>query len=464
MAAAIEIHFSELSTLLNELFPNIIFFPPLTNEKWKIETDICTLIIKKNITDYLNKEILVKEMLKCELFDVLFQNEYKEKIMDILKNNNENFNIIKAYIEIINEKYIQGFNTVVQDDIKINTSATDIIDSFINGTFEDETYYLEDLKYAKKLISAGHSPASIYGIFEYYAHKQYTLIRLGREYLIEKLYLNWKTELEEKIETSDKSSNYWAFQKNKFYINFMENYENTYAALAESTSINNNQTDIVLAWDIITKLFIENLKILQTKPDHFESQFKKKVKYMIEKTLESTPKNYNAYIPTDFLKLSGQIGGQLGNSNKINAINADIHEKPWNEISFTYLTKKKNDSEKEILFDPEDKNNKEIGSTLVIKHNWERFINDHLKKIFKEDSEKHFINFVSNENNWLALVDEFISYRTTGSHNTNSILFSEYKGNHKHIPHTIFASRLRKALDNFLETYKKENPKETFNE
>lgn len=478
LTTSVDIDYIKLSKILTELFPHVFLFsidnlsPDLKSPQRfqdkikKNETDIYKLIQKNKITEYENKEIIVREMSKSERFGALFPTDIslKERIFDKLKTNNhdEKCNVIASYIEIINEIFIQKFNTVVRKEIRLNdTYSPCVSELFVKKVFPDKTfYYVDQLKDPKILNICEHSPSSIYGAFEYYAHKQYTLIRLGREFPIEDMRNTWKIELEKKRKDNRKSNNYLGL--NIYYENFTDTYEKT----GEKNNNGSNETDIVFALKIIEELFIYNLKLTErqilkiikeenTSYEKILPCFKANVREKISLILESTPEKSDSYTPTDFITLTGQISGQLGNTPC-----SEEYKKYPNEIKFTDLNQKYNEDGDAYDFDPEEDKYHNVDEALRIKESWEIFINDFLKKEFNADDEKDFIGFISKEENWSTLAEEFKSYYIKGIHNKDSSLFNVYSGGKKNISHTVFAQKLRSALKEYIEWYKETNPEE----
>jgi len=484
MTAAVDIDPIKLSRILTELFPHVLLFPFSVDnlssdliipqrfqERTKEdETDIYIFIQKKKITEYENREVLLREMSMNERFGVLFPKDIllREQIFDKLKADNEGkkCNVIASYIEMENEKFIQGFNTIVCEEIKLDDAYSPRVSNlFEKEVFFMKTFLVDELNKSKNLGICEHSPSSIYDAFKYYAHKQYTLIRLGREFLINDLQEEWKSELGEKIEDKSKSNNYLGLKH--FYTDFMDTYKATYESCKKAERI---VTDTDFAWEIIDKLFIDGLKRRQnlkikeklTNADRLRFGFIADVRIMICKILESSPNNSSYYNPTGFITLTGQISGQLGRQKR-NRSYLEKYEIPPNEIISTDLSRKYNEDDDEYDFDPEEDKYHNIDEAFLIKESWGKFISVFLKYEFNEDEEKDFISLVSEEENWPTLADEVKYYYIKGAHNKDSLLFNIYTGNSKTIPHTLFAQKIKKALKKYMEWHKKSYSQEEKN-
>lgn len=321
-----------LSGNLKDLFPYIRFFPPASDEwpsEWRERTDIYELIRKKNIK-YEEKENLVLGMMrnKSDLFTALFP-ENAVEYWDELEMNirGGDCQVIRFFINKINKKFLEGFNSVVGGEIKSeSTPVIDVAELFDEALFIGKTYLYYDLNDPKIINICEHSPHSIYKTFEYYARKQYVLIRLAREFPIKDLRNKWKVELLEKIEKAELQNEienesifksymglkYWYIEK----PDFISNFENAYKKLKKKDS------DIEYAWEIIKELFINNLKIMQKlrikeNTENEKLRFNKiyNIEKEISKTMESKPQN-NYFAPIDFVTLTGKISGQLGHLHK----------------------------------------------------------------------------------------------------------------------------------------------------
>lgn len=315
MTASVDIDPIKLSGILDELFPNIQFSIQYADDSsgWLGKTEIYTLIRENNIDINNEPEIFVKKMIddKKYTFAALFpkdaENEWDELKTKIVAGD---CNIFNFFLGKIDGKFIEGYNTVVQKEIKLIDSP--VVNNFNNEVFSEGTLAPGELNDPKTLQICMHSTDSFYKTFEYYAHKQYTLIRLGREFPIEDLHKQWNEILKAKMKDENKSNKYRAL--NEYYENFLNDYERVYSETRK------HKTDIAFAMEIIRKLFIESLKIVhklltankRTKIYDIRSVFIYNVMTKIDEILESTPKNFSSYAPTDFITLTGQISRQLG--------------------------------------------------------------------------------------------------------------------------------------------------------
>jgi len=509
-----------LKGALNALFPKIRFFLSPDSAAWSKldeEADIYVFARKRKI-DYENKKMLAMEMSKSEKYKALFPNDAsgKGQIFDKLDaQSGRRGGVMKLGMEIINEKYIHGFNSVAQEEIKIAGDDFDAAACFESEVFKDRTYLIEDftdIDRAKEIFPCDHSVSSIYKAFGCYAHKRYTLIRLAREFSIGNLYGEWKSDLEDKIKKADKSSNYWGLCEDRYYANFMENFEAAYGKL------NKNMPAVELGWDMLRRFFVLSLKRLQnikknenTQCNDARIRFIGNAMKLINKILESIPEKYKLsrndaeYIPTDFITLAGQICGQLGHIKTKSEYDSDFFTNAelaniknyWNALvnfldgkhgddieecikfgncfdkvkllhSFAKkpscqkifpkksieiiegLRKKISDGSEEHGFRAGEKSYNAYMQEQEGKKQMEQFI-CLLKRQFAEGHEQDFMAFVSDERNWSVLAGEFGSYYEGGSKNTNSALFLEYKKNRKNVPHSIFSHKIMEALAQYDE-------------
>jgi len=310
--------FNELSGILEELFPGLTFFPSgsVSNPHFVFkEYEICRLIRTKEI-DLHEKETLALEMIKSKAFACLFPHDPLQTWEELETNiQNGGCNVIRYFISKIDKLFMDGFNKVVQKEQKLNESP--VTDHFICKVFGEKSISINQLNEPKGLNICDHSPATLYKAFEWHAHKQYTLIRLGREFPIEDLHEKWKSELQNKINDKNENNNYLAL--NNFYNGFISIYDDTYNVLKKNgVDIN---ADIRFALDIINALFVEKLQDPKTPAINKINassnpawlSFASKIEKMISITLERKPEGYDSiHVPTDFITLTGQISGQLG--------------------------------------------------------------------------------------------------------------------------------------------------------
>jgi len=378
----------------------------------------------------------------------------------------------------------------------------DVAKLFIIYVFKDKTYSLNDFDDPKRLNICEHSPPSIYKAFEYYAHKQYTLIRLGREFLIEDLYEKWKSELINKLNDESKSSNYWALIHN--YNDFIKIYE-------KNKKLENKGSDIAFAWDVLRKLFMDEherlQKLLETDNSRTDQdEFKISLTAKINNILESTPNEYESrYIPTEFIILARQISGQLGhgyykniNPDRYNFPESDMQyiRKCWkillDNLDLEYLDNEErykiNNTHKtferiKILFEKskapgykivfrnlsdridelykkcsrvnelnEETNNKNNEySSIINLEDAKIFANNFLIKEFNTVKDRDFIKSIGENGEWSISWKEFdISYKESGS-----LIINLYSGKYENVNKDFFFYKLKKAL----KEYKKWNKK-----
>ena len=441
-----------LTIILKGLFPNLILF----DNKWPgvgyDQMDICRLIQMKKI-NYEDKFALVFKMKDNKYFAPLFPKDNMafgfewEELRDSI---NDGCPVIDFFIEKLNKKFIEGFNSTVIDEIKLSDPPKiDVVKLFIKTVFGKKALFIEQLNDPKALNICEHSPYSLYKAYEYFAHKQYTLFRLEKEFPVEDIHKRHKSDLKDKISNATKSSNFYALNANGYYINFLENYEKIFMELKES------KPELYSGLDIINKLFIENLKCyenLQMKTKNTKTEkpwvlFISNVRIMIDKILESKADNYdNYYKPADFITLTGQIGGQIGHENYKNP-----SEDSSSEISF-YELKRENEEGEIIEYDPQEEKYHDSGNELIIKADRELFASKFLKSRFNAADEEDFIKFVAEEGNWAAIVDELnLYFNGEGSDLKNKVLYNIYSGERSRISPRLFKEKIRKALFQYKE-------------
>jgi len=473
MTDFVGIDYDKFNKTLRALFPNITFFPPSHSGELDKESRIYNLIKKIKITDYENKKLLVREMFIGKKFDALFPKDalLKEQIFDKLNAQNGVCSVIKAYMEIINEEYIQGFNSVVREKIRLKGCDSNVVDFFENEIFEKKSYFIDDLvntKKAKEIFPCEHSVSSIYKAFGYYARKQYTLIRLGREFLIREMCTQWKDELKGKIENADTSSNYWGLGKDKYYVNFME----IFCKICDKIDTKHADTtfpadqlavDIKLAWDAMHELFVLNLKRLKNIQGKEASDYKdvrfydlrfhftKGVMKMINYIIEGTPKNGNSHIPADFIGLAGQISGQLGQIKKVcdRLETAIKNDKSYDLERDVGSSNEITSSNIEINKTEGDYAHNDLEATfdvIQLKIYWNKFMKNSLSEVFNAEEERGFLNFIFDDKNWAIVVDELFLYESKED-DANTVLFNKYKGDRSNVPHHLFSNKIRRALD-----------------
>jgi len=330
-----------LSKNLKELFPNGIFYRFLSSKDQPIndKTDLYRFIKRKKI-DYKEKNALVLGMMEDDIFSALFP-EKQERCWDELEAAiNNGCPVIRFYINKINEKFLEGFNASVDKSVRSDKKpVTDVAELFDEAAFKRKTYLL-DFDDAELFNICEHSPSSVYKAFEYYARKQYSLIRLGREFPIKDLYEKWKlilkselpelksklSELKDELNKEIKSKKYNEIKSNKYiglilYYNdnpdFISAFENVFKELTEEKPYD-KKPDIEFAWEIISELFIKNLKIMQgllikenKKKEELIFNHIYNIELEIAETLERKPKE-NYYTPMDFITLAEKISELLG--------------------------------------------------------------------------------------------------------------------------------------------------------
>jgi hypothetical protein len=309
-----------LQSVLQELFPNILFFQSVTDDRQAAgyeETDIYRFIQKKNI-DINEKDTLVHEMIKNKAYAPLFPDdalsEWDELQETIRKGGCD---ILKYFIKRSDIDFVRGYNDNVRKEITIYDSP--VTDLFHNELFKGKAFYLGKLHEAETFgMIIEHSAHSIYWAFRIYAQKQYALIRLGREFLLAEPHEQWKNDLLKMMNDTSDANNYRGLCI--YYNDFMDDYERIYKTLKKRAS------DIESAWNIIQELFVKNLKTLQglQKKDKKIKKLRLAISYntitMINQMLETKPREYDtAYKPKDFFRLAGQISGQLGHAYQIDS-------------------------------------------------------------------------------------------------------------------------------------------------
>jgi hypothetical protein len=507
MVKSVDIDSKELSKILGKLFPMVRFpFPPENwpsdwAKNWLKKMDIYNLI-QKNKIDYTKMETLVWAMMQSEIYGNLFPKDAQREWEDLEKSiQAEEYNVMCYFIKNINKEFIRGFNNVVQGEIKRQNSVLERFYKILNG----KTFLPNEFGNPKSMNICEHSPSSFYKAFEYYAHKQYTLIRLGMQFPVEELHKKWKSDLEEKLKDRDIHNNYLGLEY--FYIDFLENYETVY------TEIKENNSSIDLALEIIDDLFVKELVIKDKKTKSVIKSlpfFMYNVKIMIDKRLESTPKTYSTtpYEPTDFITLTGQISGQIGyvikekdDPDKKDLDDADRHNirNYWEILRENLMYEKDrerfeecdNNFEKvKMLYDKirdSDDNyyrklfgdkihtiealykkisyeftlienldslKKNEGSITIIPHA-SVVINDFIRKEFDTDADEEFIKSILEEGRGSIFGDTFV---TNYYKKSDTLKFSyNYSEGQKNDYSKIFAHRLKKALKKYEEAKEEKN-------
>ena len=493
----------ELSDVLEELFPGLSFFPPPAGGSPGIafeEYEICRLARTKEINE---KEKLVREMRKSKYFAAVFPKDAIDNWDELEgKIRDGDCNVMTFFINKINDLFIQGFNSAVLEEIRLNDSP--VTDLFNREFFEKRPYHFTEFDEPKKLNICEHLPPTFYNAFEYYAHKQYTLIRMGREFPLDDLHKKWKSELEKKLSNKDKSNNYLGLI---FYYDkdndsfFIDAFGRAYR------EIKKNETDIKYAWKIINELFVNNLKRLrmlreEKKSGELQADYVFGIIKKINNALESTPAvNKNKpYIPTDFITLTGQISGQLGHRDYGNSGDADFlsgdmenirnyweilwdnldaeekgqideHIDTYEKVNILYA--KIHDPYLGAVF-PESA--KEIITGLYVKISWEEPLNEELdadeknstgieyydeseirevrEKMaefimyeFRKDDEKDFVEFIRKDGDWSIIAKEIILYYRESELDYDTLIFKMYKGKRRNATHRPFANKMIKVID-----------------
>jgi hypothetical protein len=442
MTAVLDVNPIDLSKVLKKLFPKVTFYPPVSDERqYKIpeKTDLYYFIQENNI-NYMEKDTLVFTMINSNKFSALFPKDplqYRNELKAFLQN--DDCQVIKFFINKTNEKFFEGFNAVVHEKaVMDNCAMPDVAQLFYKAVFNNKTYYYKDLSDPDILNICEHSPSSFYGAFEYYAHKQYTLIRLSREFFIGDLHEKWKSELSEKLNDRDKSNNY---QGLNFYYNvndddnvFIDTYDNVYRELKQEGS------DIDYAWNIINELFIQKHKGLQKlkeKNDSIKLQanFITGLTLKIMNILESTADEYDSrYTPAEFVILAGQISGQLG------------HKKFENKYC-------DQSSLNENINNDKDNDNME----MIKIEDAGIFADNFLIKEFNAVKDGDFIISMGKKGEWSIHeknIGNSIYYQNTGN-----LIFDLYSGENKNVSQQIFLYKLKKTLKKYKK-WKKETRKE----
>lgn len=332
-----------LSGTLSSLFPLVNFFSPRKGKKNKAsgkskkpqiafeEYEISKLVRIRKI-GYQDTEKLAWEMMKSEYFRFLFPVNARENWNELnAKIKHGNCRIIEFFAGKIDRKYLEGLNSDIPDEIQIKDSP--VLALFLETVFRGVSLSIFELSEIKKLDICRHSTSSLYRAFSYFARKQYTLIRLAREFTIPTLHDEWKSELGKKL-MEKRASNiylgliyYYDKDSERFFIDLLENTFN------DRMKLRNNESEIDFAWAILFELFINHLRRLReirkrkgiaidnpkTPRNKIYYLAKKESDYTfnvidtIEKILESKPLKIkeNSYVPIGFITLSGQISGQL---------------------------------------------------------------------------------------------------------------------------------------------------------
>ena len=432
----------ELMKILKELFPQIIFFRDLTNEQQSIKSKSIVnkanlvRLIHKNKINYKDKQALVQGMMTSGIFSILFPPDPKKY---------KSGPVIKFFINKTNEDFLHGFDKSVDKRVNSNNNPViDVAELFYKDVFEGKTYFFDEINDPKILNICEHSPSSIYTAFEYYAHKQYTLLRLGREFLINDLYEKWKTELESKLPKSkDKPSdeirtnNYWALTL--YYNNFINIYENVYKEQK------GKKPDIALAWDIINGLFInEHIGLLKLKEKEKNNETMKHynnnltILYRkIFQVLESTPKKYESrYIPTEFIILAGQISGQLGHKY---FGNEELNDNGSEDDDFDSKVDEKINKDKYI--------NDNSYITYAVE-DVKIFVDNFLIKEFNTDKDRNFIKTMGKNGEWSSIKSKkelsSINYNESGT-----LILKLYSGEYENVNKNMFFYKLEKALNEY---------------
>jgi len=314
-----------LSKNLKELFPNGIFFRIISTmeQPANYKTDLYKLI-RKNKVNYKEKDDLLLWMMHSDLFSALFPDKpmlYWDELKEAIHSSG--CPVIRFFINKINEKFLEGFNAAADERIRTaNNPVTDVAELFIESVFKRKTYFF-DFDDSELFNICEHWPSSIYKVFEYYARKQYTLIRLGREFPLEDLRKQWKEKLQKEIGNEGKSNIYMGLKN--YYIekpDFISIFENAFEEITNKKpdkKITQKKSDVEFAWEIINELFINNLKIIQELRIKKENTQNERLKFnriynieiMISETLERKLKE-NPFSPMDFVTLAGKISEQLG--------------------------------------------------------------------------------------------------------------------------------------------------------
>jgi hypothetical protein len=451
----------ELVKILKELFPHILFFPSSSGKGLSDlleKADICDLIRGNKEIYYNEKETLIWAMMKNEKFSDLFPKDALQDWEDLAnKIKAGGCQIINYFINKIDERFIHGLNTVVHEEIKPKDS---VVERFNDDFLKDmdkkpRTFSLDKFRKPKLMNICEHLPSSFYKAFEYYAHKQYTLIRLGMEFPVEDLHKKWKFDLEEKLKDKDERNNYLGLEY--FYIGFIKNYENTY------TVIKKKDSTIAFALDIISELFVKNL-IIRNEETQIVKQsipFMRNVMIMINEILESTPRSYRTtpYVPTDFITLTGQISGQIGHVEKYDPDEDYIDDSDG--IQFSQIGRENNEvDENHEFFTPNDNKPFKIDKILKKFIVYEDVYKDRAKfaefirQLFKEEDEKDFIDFVEKKGEWSKIMNELSSYynKKPGKH-ISGLLFKTYKGKRKLAVHKPFEVKIVKAINMYKKWY-----------
>ena len=325
-------YFFELMKTLNILFPQV----NLNEEHLKINR-----LIANNKLDYKNKSNLVVNMMKSNYFKRLFPNDnlLKKLGWDIMNKQDElniavqnGCSVIRYFLNEIDEKFFNSFNEVVCEDMKLEVSpATDVLDIFLDNY--NKTYTIEEFNKIDFPNICKHKGISLYNVYVFFARKQYTLIRLSREFHVLALHEEIKKNISDKIK--EEKSNLYAL--NHFYNNFISTYINVYTKYNNITSEN----EILYANNILKELFVHNLKEMQDINNHSKKMHNltankvnvknyegkidslsekigestekiSKVWEMIDCQLESKLKNCtNPFAPKDFMTITMQISGQI---------------------------------------------------------------------------------------------------------------------------------------------------------
>jgi hypothetical protein len=331
---------------LGKLFPSISFFKvhaKLPPGQHRSDADILVFIGINDIRS------LASEMKKNSTYKVLFPPDADNHWGELLKNfNNGDYNVIKFFLKKTDKMFIDGYNKVMRDDFRINNTSP-VLDIFKEKHFNYEaaSYYFTDLTDRDLLYICEHSPPTFYKAFEYYAHKKYTLLRLGQEFP-HKCYFELRNESLKKMADNEnlkllKNEKYRGMKY--FYDDkFIQNHKELFEKIIESRKNQNdrqvkadfyegkNTADklrkiLSMADEILGKLFITKLYVSQSmlqgkysllgqkELERFKIMLQAELFLLIQEKLESTPKvneennpdEYGRYTPTSFIILTKQI-------------------------------------------------------------------------------------------------------------------------------------------------------------
>ena len=158
----------------------------------------------------------------------------------------------------------------------------------------------------------------------------------------------------------------------------------------------------------------------------------------------------------DKIKMLYFVATAFSGRNIFPKITVDIIHGLYEKISVAVFANigHNNEDGDEYAFDPEDKNYHADIHKLEVSEDWEKFVTNFLVLEFKMDDERDFIHFFLEERNRLEIRDDLMSYFSKGKHNTDSLIFAEYKKGKKNAnDHGLFAKKLKKAGQKYLKWY-----------